>query len=300
MVQKEKHPNSHEVTIRRLAPFNHDSQEDANEWFKDANRSLGGAFKNGNSMKILTGLEPWEEKILLPGILSMDATDKEFRKEVDKFYNNINTKIPHDGLTLEIGMEQTNGKGLITSNRDAEVTTYQNPLNTDDYLKYRHAIAHPQVAPTEAQKHDITKSYYVEDLAINKKKAQETTDLKDEASLKYLEVKKTPNDVAMHLSLLGVDYRSIEKDDRNTKLKETVDKKPQEFIDNCNDEYAKDKFYIQRLVTAELIVKEGSRYLLEGQELGATMMDFVLYIRDDNNTETVGLLKARLKELAKA
>jgi len=292
MRQNEEHPNSHKVTIRRLALLNHDSQTEADEYAKDANRSIGGAFKSSTSMKVLTGLEVWEEKILLPGILSLDASDR--------FYNNIATKVPHNGLTLEIGMEKSNGKGISLGKNNNDELIYQEPLNIDDYLKYRHAIAHPHVAPTEADKHDITKSFYIEDLAINKKKAQEETDLKDDASLKYLEVKKTPNDVAMHLNLLGVDYRHIEKDDRNTRLKEVVDKRPQDFIDNYNDEYAKDKFYIQRLVTAEIIIREGNRYLYEGNELGATEMDFVLYIRDTNNTETVGIIKAKLKELAKA
>ena len=64
------------------------------------------------------------------------------------------------------------------------------------------------------------------------------------------------------------------------------------------DKDAPIKFFVSRLVSAEIVVKEGGRYLYGGEQLAISLTDFVLYLQDKVNSETLGIMKAKLAELS--
>jgi hypothetical protein len=287
-----KHLNEKIVVVHRLQPFNHEAQKGLDEWFSNANQAVGSYFKKGGSKRVETGLEDWEAKILLPGMVNAEPSDKEFKTLVEKYYVDINTKIPSDGLILNIGLE-TDNSAVISSDNE--------PLNLEDYLIYRHARLHPHVAGSkeEGLGNPLVK-FYVEDKSKESSALVNNEKLKDEALLKYLEVAKDANKVDMYLSVLGINYKNISPEERPLALKNKANDNPKLFIDILNDKSVGTRFFINKLVSADIIVKEGNRYLLEGEQLAVSTKDFVLYLEDKVNSETVGVLKARQKELAKA
>src|SRR5690606_19206039 len=102
-----------------------------------------------------SGLTFQEQKLLLPDVIGVEANDKDFRREVEKFYHEILTKIPDAGIELEIGLENDN-EPLSESNM---------PLNIKDYVIYRHIINSPQVAKDKdtADRWGHLKPFYIED-----------------------------------------------------------------------------------------------------------------------------------------
>ena len=293
------HPNSKQVTIHRLQPFHHEAQKGLEDWFANANQSIGSYFKKGGSKRVETGLEDWEADELLSMMVNAESTDKDFKTKVEKYYIDINTKVPSDGLPLEIGLKEDNSKPVIYKDENGK-KIMNLPVSMEDYLIYRHVIKHPFVAvgKEEGESNPLVK-FFVEDKTKETNQMVKTENLKDEALLKYLEVAKDGKKVAMFLSLLGINYRNISADERPAALKNIANKTPQKFIDTLNDKDGATKFFIQRLVSADIIHKEGHRYLLDGTELASTLIDFVLYIQDKGNSETVGILKAKLAEFGK-
>ena len=57
--------------------------------------------------------------------------------------------------------------------------------------------------------------------------------------------------------------------------------------------------WIARYVKEGIIKKEGNRYIFDAVQVGATEKDFIEYLKDDNNNETVAIIKARFQELRK-
>jgi hypothetical protein len=295
------HPNSKKVTIYRLQPFNHQAQKGLDEWFANANTSIGSYFKKGGSKRVETGLEDWEAKRLLTMMVNAEAGDKDFKEKVEKYFIDINTKVGSDGLELEIGLEENNSKGIFfKKNADDEEGVENYPISLEDYITYRHALLHPFVAigKEEGESNPLAK-FYIEDKNKEASHLIKSETIKDEALALYLEMSKDNAKVSMFLALLGTNYKNINKEERPLALKNLAIKNAQLFIDTVNDKDAATKFFIKRLVSADIILKEGNRYLYEGEQLGITLTDFVLYVQDKANSETVGIMKAKLAEFGK-
>jgi hypothetical protein len=292
------HPNSKKVTIKRLLPFNHEAQQGLDDWFANANTAIGSYFKAGGSKRVETGLEDWEADELLPGMVNADSDDRDFREKIEKYYVDINTKIPAEGKTLEIGLKETNSKPIMYKDGEAKVKNF--PISLEDYLIYRHAIKHPYLAKDKLEgESNPLKKFYLEDKTKESSELVKQESLKDEALAAYLGIAKDEKKVDLYLSVLGLKYKNIKKEERALTLKRKANENPQSFIDALNDTHAPTKFFINKLVSASIIRKEGARYLFEGEQLGASLDDFVHYMEDKANSETVGVLKAKYNEFAK-
>ena len=291
------HPNSKKVTIHRLLPFNHEAQKGLEDWFGNANKSVGSYFKKGGSKRVETGLADWEAEELLPMMVNADSTDKDFKTKVEAYFIDINTKIPENGRELEVGLKLNNSEGLLHKEGDK----VNHPISLEDYIMYRHALGFPFLEPNkEAGESNPLCWFYMEDKTKESSHLVKTEALKDQALTMYLEVAKDTKKVNMFLSVLGVQYKNIEVAERAIELKKKANENPENFIKALNDKSAATKFFVNRLVSSNVIQKEGARYLFEGEQLGASIIDFVKYLEDKANSETVGIMKARLQEFSKA
>jgi len=307
-VQAEKHINSRIVTIRRAPSFISKAQGiEVKDFMTSAIQEIGSYFEGGGSTRIGSGLTITEEKILLPEHIGISSEDKEYFKERNKFYVNFYTKVPADGIKLEIGLTQDNNKPIHVDKTDPEKSNL--PINLLEYLRYKHALSHPWVAKSElAGKGNQIQKFFVDDPVTASQGKSDTTAMKDEALTFYLQVKSNPEKVNSLLTLLGVDYRDVvgQTPEQTTqlrvdKLRGLVDTRAKDFNDLNKDKNFDVKYKVQMMINTEVLKKVGAKYLIteNGESLG-NYEELVEFLKDTTtNSDVIGVLNAKLQEAMK-
>lgn len=288
---EEKHKNSHIVFLRRLPQFASAARRELEDYFAESKRSVGGYFSK-NSVRTATGLTPTEEDLLMPYILSIPKEDRDFRKEVTKFFEGIDTKVlPKEGTPLEIGLNRDNNEPVSADNL---------PISITDYIRYRHALGHPWVAADEANGiGNQLKQYYFYDPATVSKANIDTNEERDKAIGYYLTLKDNKRSVDMYLTLLGVRTDQIKPGEEVYELRKLVDKDPKKFLALYNDRDKEMKYIIEDMINKGILERIGkSRIVIKDttEELGRDMKETILFLSDSKNTKTYQALRARLQE----
>jgi hypothetical protein len=295
MISSKKHPNSRIVKLYRKPSFIGNAQHGAPEFMAMSKRSIGSFWENSYSTTIGSGLNFSEQKLLLPTIVDCEPEDRAFRAKVSEYYSAIKTAVPFDkGRELEIGLETDNNEPLSSINL---------PLNLSDYVTYRHAKAHPEVAGSKQDgENSMLKFYYIFD-------AQEQEDFevlgnkdKDEALVLYLRIKKTPEKADMLLTLMGIDPRTFKGKNAQAlkldKVKVLAETKPSDVVKIFNDKSFDEMYTIQTMLNTSVLQKIGERIINPetGTVLGNDMQEAVYWIKDKLNSESLVMLKARMQE----
>lgn len=290
---------------------------DTIEYLKNCKSPLGSYF---DGSKVATGLEYWEEKVLLPLVIKVEHTERDFRDRVEKFYCDFDIDVPFEGLELQTGLEENNDLPiayLIDENgkivKDAENNfviphlendkkniRYNLPINIKHFLAYRLALRHPKVAfNIQDFKGDASKTFYLENPIKVKDEREKSLGIKDEASVKYLDIKKEPSTVSKVLLLLGKDIKTIPKEERAFVLRTFVDKEPAKFLEVVNDKFLNEKFDIKYYVSLGLLQEVGElpTYVVKESQkvIGKGIQEAILFFQDEGNSEVINRLKA-LKE----
>jgi hypothetical protein len=291
------HPNSKKITIFRTGTFISRAQgKEAQEYFAQSKAPIGSYWESANSQKVGSGLSFKEESLLLPLIIDTPKDDKEFRKKVTEFYNEISTDVPFGtGVTLEVGLEEDNAGQISEKNM---------PIKLMDYLRYRHAQNHPKVAATkELADGNQLVDYYIFDKdnvqAKNTKKVKE----RDAAMQIYLEVKNEESQVDQMLTLLGVDPReyATAKDKANLKtekLRELADADPSKFVEAHSSGDLEIRAWITNMVTVGVLKKIGQKYM-DGETneiIGNSLEETIFFFKDEEKSGEITVLKARMQE----
>jgi hypothetical protein len=287
--------NSVIVFIKRLPQFAAAAQnKELEEYFIEGQRGYGAYFAPG-SARVATGLTPTEEDLLLPYILNIPKEDRDFRKQVNDFYEAIDVKVPgRDGYKLETGLTSSNSKPMDKDNL---------PLNIDQYIKYKHALGHPWIAPSEAEgKGNQLKQYYLFNPSEVSKTTINVNEQKDTAFTYYLSVKENPRTVAMYLTLLGVRVDQLRSGDEVTTFRNLVETRPKDFIKIYEDRDKELKYAIEDMINNKILERVAGNILIkeDGTNLGTTMQEAILFLQNSRNTKVFSVLKARLQEKQKA
>lgn len=250
-----------------------------------------------------SGLTFEEQRVLLPELLGIEPTDKDFRKEVNNFYHNILTRVPASGLKLQIGLEQ-----------DAEPMSNTNmPLSLKDYITYRHVLKSPDVAngKDNAVRYGYT-HFYIVDPQNNIAQAHKTNKLEDRAFELYIKFKDSIVKTDQILTMLGVKTDKLEHEDKILELKAyaTKDAKAPEseqqaqllrFINVCEDKDLEYKFLIQEMIGIQYLKRIGSNivYAETNEKIGESMEDAVLYFKNPKNSKEANILRHKYEVLIK-
>lgn len=278
------------------------SQEDpqVKAWLGESYRPIGPYF---DGKAVATGLSFTEQNLLMPDVLGIEKTDKDFRKAVTNFFHELVTNIPKTGLTLEIGLEDDT-KGLGETNL---------PLNTKDYIIYRHALKHPNVASnkTEAEKY-IIKRFYIVDPNQVSLDAMKLNTLEDKAQTLYFKFKDDITKVDQVLTMMGVNIRKMGKNEKVIELKRlsksdttlggpVQKERLSRFIQICEDSDLEMKYLIQELIGFQVLQQVGTHILLteNGEKIGDNMQDAVLYLKNPKNSRILNLLKSEYQMKSK-
>jgi len=290
--------NSRTVTIFRAGSFLSRAQgKEIEDFFSTSKRAVGSYWESVSSKRIGSGLSFKEEEILLPLVIDVDKTDREFRKKVTEFYVNLETQVPHgQGKTLEIGLED-NSKPLSEKNL---------PIDVMDYIRYRHAIKHPYVASSKEQSDgNALMQFYIFDKSEVTKQNTKKQEEKDAAMQLYLEIKMDLEKVDTMLTLLAIDPREFSgpnADELKIKaLREQAETKPKNFIEIYNEGDLKIRYWIKTMINTGVLKNIGTKHLdAETNKLiGNNLEETMYYFKDELNSDMVVALKSKAQEALK-
>ena len=287
------------VYLRRLPTSNNEkvATEETKDYFDQANRTIGSFFTSG-SVRPGTGLTVTEEDFLMPIILVMSSEDREFRREVTNFFHSITIKVPpHNekqntgGYRLEISLEDDN-EPLSRKNL---------PINVEDYVRYRFAKAHPEVAGSlEEGEGNQLKSYYIYDEATHKKNMLSKGDLIDTANQEFFKIKddkEKVNNLLVALSITRNDFLGKEIET----LREYANANPSNFIKAARNKNTELAALLKELIEAGVIEQAGTRYLYKSTKdlFAASPEEAIGFFKDPRNSNDLLVFKEKVKEYRK-
>jgi len=294
------------VEIHRKPNFIQQSNTDpeVQDYFNMAFKGIGSYWKELGKV-YATGLTRKEEDFLMPEILSgVNPIDNkfEFRKQVQNFYKDIHSKIPPEGLRLEIGLES-----------EGELAENNPPLKLMDYLRYRHIIGHPQVgANKDAAERYQHIQFYIHDNIVETAGKTKLRDKEDAAQREYLNINKDMNKAEMVLTLLGVSTRDLTNDNLILALKAQATVNPddsdianaeklEKFVAIVNDKHLAAKYDIMEMVKYGILerIRAKVQFKETGETLGNNLREAVDWLLDKSNSKAVNTLYAELDALAK-
>lgn len=293
-----QHNNSRKVTIFRSNNFllNAQSGEAVMDFVALSSKNIGPYWESVSSRIMGSGLNLTEQDLLMPIQLSMSTQDKDYRKEVFKFFNNLTTKIPPTtGRDLEIG--------LLTSN-DQPLSKDNMPITISDYIRYRHAKGHPWCAGTQSEASgNQTKFFYIHDAEAKDKQDMDKMVIQDQAVQIYLSIKGQEGKVSQLLVMLGEDPRDYVGTKavqlRQKALRDIVDKDAPRFIKVYETDRFETRYWLKAMETAGIVKLVGTSYIMaeNNKLIGRSDMEAVLYLEDPANTDTVSFLKGSTQEV---
>ncbi len=294
------------IYVQRKQTFIEESNADpeVKDYFNMSYRAIGSFYKT-TGKQYGSGLTKKEEYILMPEMIGFfaDLDKREYHKGVAEFYRNINTKIPPEGLRLNIALEDES-KPLSEENM---------PISLRDYITFKHAEAHPETGKDleEAEMYQH-KRFYIENPDEVISDASVLSKKEDDARLEYYKVVDNREKVDMMLTLLGISTKGMKEDKRSLVLKEftTIDEsktatfnemKLDRFTEISKDKRLKVKYIIEQMVAADVLERVGMRILVKetGDLLGEDLKEASLWFEDKTNVKEANVLKARLKEFGK-
>lgn len=274
------------------------AQEDpeVKAWLGQSYRAIGPYFKDKATA---TGLSFAEQRMLLPELIGIEDTDKDFRKAVNKFFDEILTPVPKDGLKLNISLE----------NDDQPLSNENKPIHPLDYIRYRHLIGHPDVGKdkNDAERNYIKRYYLVNPEGVSKD-AVAINDLEDNAFVVYSKYKDDPIKVDQILTILGTKIKTLKHDEKVLLLKEYAKKQSkyneheqkaafEKFVKTAEDKDLEYKYLIEEMIGAQFLQRVGNNiiYKESGEQIGESLQDAVLYFKNAKNSRALNLLKAEYR-----
>lgn len=290
------------------------------EMLNQGKRSLGSSFFSSESARQHTGLSDEEVKLLLPLVLNVRPDEMGFRKEVEKFYINIVTKVPYEkGLKLEIGLEYDNNSP-ITDFKETEDgrKLYNLPIDVDQYIRYRHAIGDPRqninahfkaVRSPEEAKGNQTAEFYLEDPELVIKGMTLASDIADKAINVYQEVAVQPDKIKAILTLMSRFVKKqpgeifiadrLSPEEQKIVVRKLALEKPADFYKHATDKALMNKYILNELIRYNILMRSGTTILVTESKdpLGVNEDAAVDYLfNNPSNSQLLSLFKAQYKE----
>lgn len=290
------------IIIHRKLSFSQEAHNDPEvlDWFNQSLKTIGPYWKG---RVVGTGLTYQEQRLLLPYVIGVEAEDKDFRKQVELYYHEILTKVPPQGLKLEIGLED-----------DSQPLSDHNlPLNIQQYVIYRHAIGHPKMAQnlSEAERNPI-KSLYIHDPEQVSNTDIQLSILEDQAIASYFKYKDDEVKVDQILTMLGVSVKGLSLPEKAIRLKGFTKKDAAKgdlenqadftrFIDICEDPDLMLKYLIQEMVGAQILERQGTTIFIKesGEPLGANAKEAVLFLKNPKNSRIYNMLRGHYETVVR-
>lgn len=303
-------PNSKKVTIMRTESFMDVAQTLAKEFMSLSKKSIGSYWESVSSKSIGSGLDYNEKILLMPHVIDTEPTDRDFRQKVAEYFKDIITRIPFGtGLELEVGLLVSNDKPMgarldSKGNIVEEGGKLNLPIDIADYIRYRHALGHPQVAPDRKSAiGDTLKLYYIHDAELADHATLLANEESDKAMITYMEIKNKPEKVSAMLLLLGVDPRDFSGVNGPAMQTERLRQIAVKDYDLFNKTYTTDNFELRVKVEGFLVTgifnRVGDRVFETSTKkmIGKDMEDTIKILQDPSYSENMTIWSANYQDI---
>ncbi len=256
-------------------------------------------------------LKPFREHTHLPkdsdGLLRHSRTYERLTVQISASTNIINTGLTEDDeRRLEIAMRLAVGT-LSKYNREwwgnFKMEIPKNGIKLDtrlpmDEIKYKVALVHSEVAPSEAEKYFTPFANYV--LTSEEQETQETLKSIEVEAEAYKEFSKLNiNGMKDFLLVFGKNVKNDALDDFvKGAVGKTVKEEPAKFLEIIQDPNFKTKVFIKQCVIKNVLKESGTKYVMHGGDvLGYTMQATIDYLTNPENQEVYRSLKAQMEAI---
>ena len=187
--------------------------------------------------------------------------------------------IENTGTKLEVGVDQ-NG----------------DPINLMDFIRYKFALAHPYVAKDEETLYANKKfRYFIYDTAIEKEKQAQGVKSRKEAYKEFIKLSADEAKVNQLLLVYGYNPKTMDETQKEITLEGELDSNPSEFLMYATDKNIEYQAFIEDCLSNDVLRRVGQTYLNGDENIGNSLEEAVLYLKDKKNSEVYATLKARLK-----
>lgn len=252
-----------------------------------AKKKIGSTFIKGTTIPV-KGLSQEEIKEYMPIVLGMSPDDIKFNEAVNRYFHDITTEIPPAGKPLDISVDESG-----------------NPVNIQDFIRYKHAVATSYVANSkeEADKQSgneefdasVNYTFYIKDPLQVRKARKKKAQSHQQALSVYLEVTSDEEKANWVIDCYGKNHNKMDKDDILPTLKEYFDDDPDTFVRIAKDENLETQSLIKRALSYNIITKEGNTYFFMDEPLG-TEIEAINHLRNKNNSSDLLKIKSQLDE----
>lgn len=244
----------------------------------NAVKVLGSVFDGGGPLK---GVNPEIENPLLSKYLGISQEDKGFHEAVRKFWINMRVKIDSDGKVLNI-------------TEDSEGV----PHNIEHWLIYKWCLKHPHVAQSyDEMIRDTHKQFYIYDPDLETTKSNKSNKIKAAAFKELLTIEEDYDKMKRIAAIMSnTDVKSFSNEVLYNYIHQLIDENPEQFVKLANDKHLETKFFINELISANILRTIGETVYYIEEKLGDTINDVVLYLNDKKNSDVKMSLKAKLQE----
>lgn len=239
---------------------------------------------------IVRGLSDEEERKYLPRLLSIQPTSVDWDKKTREYWCNMSFVVaPAGGTALEKGL---NDKG--------------EPINLQEYIRYRFAMAHPKVAKTQAAfNSDPETMFYIYDPVEEKQVKYDALQVKKDAFTAFMKLTQGKNadlkvDAVLRVMVAqaGGSMSVLHSNDQAAKelaLNSFMENSPVKFIQTCEDPNVETRAFVEECIEANALRREGKSILFIDTVIGATTEEAVHFLNDKRNSETRAILTAKVQ-----
>tara|TARA_Y100000816_G_scaffold292419_1_gene287569 strand:+ start:2065 stop:2871 length:807 start_codon:yes stop_codon:yes gene_type:complete len=227
----------------------------------------------------LNGLTPDESQRFLPEILGLPHSHPDFPRAEKNYWASLRIKVPFEGKEFDVSLD-ANG----------------NPVNVSDYINYKWALKHPQVAETKEGMKVHNKRFYIYDPERDLLKKNNAVQNAKDADKEFLKASQSEERMARLLRVLtNSKPEQLTAMQVENELYEYKTKNPKKFYKACIDKDLDLKDEIAEMVQLDVLRKIGNQYIHEDETLGETLQDTLVYFKNKKNSGAINAIRAKLK-----
>lgn len=251
------------------------------------------------SKAIIRGLNEDQEKVYLPNLIGISATNQEFPKRAMDFWADYTITPTKKGLLLNISTEEKE-----VSMPDGSKKIIDVPVNIDDYMMYMFAKQSSKVA---SNPDDLDNAghfdFILEDLTKVRERELSEFEARDSATLIYarltskFESNMTKIDWILEMTKEDTFYDpDIDMIDKKIALRKLTDDRPGELIKLSDDVDLELKAFLSSLLSHSIITLEGNDYFYLNERMGSEEKGGLAYIKRVDKSGAVAAMKSKLSQ----
>lgn len=218
----------------------------------------------------------------LNGLLDVGADHVDWPKHEKKYWAELTINVPFAGTELDISTDEEG-----------------NPINQEDWIRYKWCQRHPHVADSEAEMNrEFGKRFYILDPQKEVRTKNNKIQVLKDADKEFIKASGSVDKMKHIIRLLSnsTNPDTLTKEELENLLYELKNAEPAKFLKYATDKNLELKAQIEEMVSLEILRKIGNQIIYIDEILGETMKDTVIQLTDKKNSGKLMELRAKLKE----